>query len=182
MGRTCNGHGAEGVPDFVPCHSAGVAVNAFRFRYVAALAVVLLLFICTGCTTTPGMFPREHGSRVAEKVWLTLDAVDTMQTIQIARNPSCFREANPLAARLYGSDQPKPRTVMVTNVVLALVHSSVSRWFDDGVARAQARDDDSVGPWAVGRIAWHTVSILGTGAAVASNFSQGIGPTSARCP
>lgn len=157
-------------------------MTAVRFRFIAALIVVLLLLFLCGCTTTPGVFPREHGSRVAEKVWLTLDAVDTMQTVQIARNPTCFREANPVAATMYGSEHPSARTVAVTNVVLALVHSSVSRWFDDGVARAQARHDDSVGPWYVGRIAWHTVSILGTGAAVAGNFSKGIGPTSARCP
>jgi len=153
-----------------------------RYRYIAALVVAIgLLFLC-GCTTTPGAFPRDYGSRVAEKVWLTLDAVDTMQTVQIARNPSCFREADPFAARLYGSEHPDASRVVLTNVVLALVHSSVSRWFDDGYARAEAREDGNPGPWAVGRIAWHAVSIVGTGAAVANNFSRGIGPTSARCP
>lgn len=183
MGCVRRCRGPARIPDLVPCASAGVAVSAVRFRYVAALIVALvLLFACMGCTTTPGVFPREHGSRVAEKVWLALDAVDTMQTVQIARNPRCFREADPLAARMYGTDTPKPRTVLVTNIVLALVHSSVSRWFDDGYARAEARQDDSAGPWAVGRIAWHTVSILSTGSAVAHNFSLGIGPTSARCP
>jgi hypothetical protein len=156
-------------------------MSMLRFRFVIALVLALLFLLCAGCTTTPGVFPREHGSRVAEKVWLTLDAVDTMQTVQIARNPSCFREANPIASTLYGSDHPSTRTVAVTNIVLALVHSSVSRWFDEGYARAEMRQDDSAGPWAVGRIAWHTVSILGTGAAVANNFSRGIGPTGATC-
>lgn len=156
-----------------------------RFRFVVLLALALILFFAlSGCATVePGrMFPREHGSRVAEKTWLALDAIDTMQTVQIARNPSCFREANPLAASLYGDDHPQAGRVVSTNVVLALVHSKVSRWFDDHVALAASRGDDSVGPWYVGRIAWHAVSIVGTGAAVASNFNQHIGATSARCP
>lgn len=158
-----------------------------RFRYVAALIVVLLLFMCSGCTVLEpvapvGMFPREHGSRVAEGTWQALHMVDTMQTVQIARHPQCYREANPLAAKVYGTEHPSPQRVMITNLALGLVHSRVSRWLDDGVARAQARDDGLVGPWAVGRIAWHTVSILGTSAAVANNFSQGLTPTSARCP
>lgn len=182
MGRVRGCHGAPRIPDLGARHSAGVAVSAVRFRYVALLVLaLLLLYTCSGCTTTPGVFPREHGSRVAEKIWLTLDTVDTLQTVQIARNPTCYREANPLAATVYGGDHPKAGTVAVANVILAFVHSSVSRWFDDGYARAEARQDDSAGPWAVGRIAWHTVSILGTGAAVANNFSRGIGPTGATC-
>lgn len=160
-------------------------MNPIRLRFLVALILALLLLIMLGgcATVEPGrMFPREHGSRVAEKVWLALDTVDTMQTVQIAKHPQCFREANPVAASIYGSEHPKAGRVVLTNVVLALVHSRVSRWFDDGVSRARLRDDDSVGPWYVGRIAWHAVSIAGTSAAVADNFSQGIGPTSVRCP
>lgn len=156
-----------------------------RFRFVLALGLVILLALFVGgcATVEPGrMFPREHGSRVAEKTWLALDTIDTMQTVQIARNPSCFREANPVAASLYGSDHPSGGRVVLTNALLGLVHSKVSRWFDDRVAIARVRDDDSVGPWYVGRIAWHAVSLVGTSAAVANNFSQGINPTSARCP
>lgn len=150
-----------------------------RYRYIVALVLALvLLMTCTGCAT----MPTDPGSRKAEAAWQLLDAIDTAQTVQIARNPTCFREANPAAAFLYGSDQPKPQRVLVTNLALMLVHSSVSRWFDDGYARAVASEDGSPGPWAVGRIAWHAVSILGTGAAVSNNFSRGIGPTSARCP
>lgn len=150
-----------------------------RYRYIGALVLALVLLACSGCANT---FPRDHGSRVAEKTWLVLHAVDTAQTVQIARHPQCFREANPAAAFVYGSDQPKAQRVLLTNLALGLVHTRVSRWFDDGYERARLRENGTPGPWAVGRIMWHTVSIVGTGAAVANNFSQGIGVTSARCP
>jgi hypothetical protein len=159
-----------------------------RLAQLLGLLVVVLLFaLCSGCTVFEpiapvGMFPREQSTRTAETVWQGLHAIDTAQTVQIARHPQCYREANPLAAKVYGTEHPSPSRVMLTNVALGLVHARVSRWFDDGVERAQLRADDSVGPWAVGRIAWHAVSILGTSGAVANNFSQGLTPTSARCP
>lgn len=155
-----------------------------RARFIAFLILALLLLFTTGCATVApdGLFPREHGSRVAEKTWLTLHAVDTMQTVQIARRPECYRESNPFASAVYGSDTPSESRVLVTNVALAFVHSAVSRWFDDNVAASQLADDGNVGGWYVGRIAWHTVSLLGTGGAVIGNFSIGLTPTSARCP
>lgn len=148
-----------------------------RWRFIIALVIVSLLAFLTGCAA----YPIDKGSRRAEAAWELLDTVDTMQTVQIARHPACFREANPAAAFLYGGSQPPPQRVLLTNMALMLVHSSVSRWFDDRYTHAEARDDGSAGPWAFGRIVWHTVSIVGTGAAVANNFSRGIGPTSARC-
>lgn len=144
---------------------------------------LLVLIALSGCTTAkpPDVFPWEHGSRVAEGTWIALHTIDTLQTVQIAKHPQCYREANPIAAAIYGTDHPSASRVAITNVALMFVHSGVSRWFDDGVERARARGDDSVGPWYVGRIAWHAVSILGTGSAVANNFNIGLGPTSARC-
>jgi hypothetical protein len=150
-----------------------------RLRFILAFILALVLLALCGCTA---MFPREQGSRTAESAWLALHAVDTAQTIQIARHPECFHEANPLASAVYGTDHPSASRVAVTNVALALVHSSVSAWLDDRVASARASDSDMVGPWYVGRIAWHTVSLLGTGSAVVGNFSIGLKPTSARCP
>jgi len=156
-----------------------------RPRFVFALIIALvLLFLCSGCAAIApvGMFPREQSTRVAEGSWLVLHSIDTAQTVQIARNPTCHREADPLAARIYGSEHPNESRVLLTNVLLAAVHSSVSRWLDDRVDAARLRDDDSVGPWYVGRIAWHTVSLLGTGASVINNYGRGLTPTSAGCP
>lgn len=148
----------------------------------AVLALILLLQL-TGCATMePGnMFPREQSSRVAETVWLGLHTVDTMQTMQIARNPECYWEDNKLAAGIYGTKHPDENRVMITNVLLGLVHSRVSRWLDDGVARSKFADDGNVGGWYVGRIAWHTLSIGLTTAAVSNNFRRGIGPTGTDC-
>lgn len=155
-----------------------------RPRFLIALLIAIsLMLVVSGCATVdPGrMFPSEHSSRIAEGAWLALDAIDTAQTVQIARNPTCYREANPVAASLYGDDHPEAGRVALTNVVLALVHSRVSRWLDDHVAYATSHEENA-GPWYVGRIAWHVVSIAGTGAAVANNFNRGLTPTSARCP
>ena len=155
-----------------------------RPRFIVALILALVVLFLSGCAAIApvGMFPREQGSRVAEGSWLVLHSIDTAQTVQIARNPTCHREADPLAARVYGSEHPSESRVLLTNVLLAAVHSSVSRWFDDHVADARARDDDSVGPWYVDRVAWYTVSLLGSGASVANNFGRGLTPTSAGCP
>lgn len=155
-----------------------------RFRFILALVLALVLLALTGCATVPpsGVFPREQGSRAAESTWLALHAVDTLQTVQIAKHPECFRESNPIAAGVYGTDHPSAGRVAVTNVALAFVHSVVSRWLDDNVAESEATHDGNVGGWYVGRIVWHGLSIGGTGGAVAGNFSLGLTPTSARCP
>lgn len=150
---------------------------------VGAVLALLLLLQLTGCASMePGrMFPREQSSRVAESVWLGLHTVDTMQTVQIARNPQCFWEDNKVAAAIYGTKHPDDDRVMLTNVLLGFVHSRVSRWFDDGVDRSFSAEDGNEGLWYVGRIAWHAVSIGASAAAVSNNYRRGIGPTGTGC-
>lgn len=148
------------------------------------LAIILFIALLSGCATTYDsdssfMFPHERSSRIAETAWLTMHTIDTMQTVQIAKHPDCYYEANPLAAAMFGSKHPDADRVVVMNILTAALHSRVSSWLDDKVSRAQLRNDDSVGPWYVGRVAWHTISILGTGLAIVNNYDKGLNLTSA---
>jgi hypothetical protein len=155
-----------------------------RLRFVVALFLALVLFGLCGCASIApiGMFPREQGTRAAEGVWLSLHTVDTLQTVQIARNPQCFYEADPLAVGIYGSQHPNESRVLLTNVVLGAIHPVVSRWFDEHVEQSYNDDTETANLWAMGRIGWHAISIIGTGVSVANNFRRGIGPFSTRCP
>ena len=141
----------------------------------AALSVLM-----TGCAAFPS-FPTNEGSRVAETTWLALDAIDTAQTMQFVKKPACYHEADPFAARIYGSADPPAARVLAVNAVLALVHPTVSRWFDDHAEAAYEADDDTVGLWYVGRGLWHLISIAASAKSVATNFGHGITPFGARC-
>lgn len=147
-------------------------------RGLFVLAMVLFLISTAGCSS---MLPTDPASRRAETAWQLLHTMDTMQTIQIAKNPSCFREANGIAAALYGSDHPSSGRVAAVNIAGSLLHMRVSRWFDDHADEANANETDTRGLWNVGRITWHTVGILWSGSAVAGNYSLGLSPTGAKC-
>lgn len=125
------------------------------------------------------MQPTNEDSARAEGAWLVLDAVDTLQTVQLAKHPACYREDDKAAVWLYGSEHPAAARVALTNVVLAISHTMVTAWLDDRVDAA--RDTDSYGPWVVTRFVWHAISLGASGAAVANNFSKGLTPTSAKC-
>lgn len=148
-------------------------MTAFR---LCALAALLAL---QGCDS---LIPRETSSRIAEGAWQAIDAVDTAQTMQFVSHPTCYFENDRMAATLYGGRNPQPARVALTNIALMLVHARVSTWLDDKVSLEASRDDGDAGPWYVTRIAWHTVSLLASGASVANNYSRGITPTSTRCP
>jgi hypothetical protein len=149
-----------------------------NWPFIVAILVVLAISILTsGCAA----FPTATSSRVAETVWQTLDAIDTAQTAQFVRKPTCYSESDPFARTMYGGPNPSSSRVVAINVLLMPVHSYVSRWFDDHVNRSEQDDDGNVGAWYTGRIAWHAVSILATGASVANNFSRGATPFGARC-
>lgn len=125
------------------------------------------------------MQPTDETSAHAEGAWLVLDAVDTLQTIQLAKHPACYRETDVAAVWLYGSDHPAPARVALTNLVLAIGHTMVTAWLDDRVdANANT---DAYGPWVVTRFVWHAISLGASGGAVINNYSKGLTPTSARC-
>lgn len=158
------------------CHSG----STMRLLAVGVCVAALCLTACSDFPRPLAPLHDDYNSDTAELSWLALDAIDTSQTIQIARHPKCYREADPMAARMYGSDHPNVGTVVALNLALAFGHSVVTSWLDDKVATHEMANDGSVGPWYVGRIIWHVVGIVGTGAAVAGNFGIGLTPMGAR--
>lgn len=145
--------------------------------------VLLGALALSGCAVLPIPLSPEneqYNSNTAEGTWLVLDAIDTMQTVQIAKHPECYHEADGIAAMLYGGQHPNVGRVIGTNLVLAIGHTMVTSWLDDEVASHEMTDTahpelpGTVGPWYVGRIVWHAVSILGTGIAVGGNYNNGL--------
>ena len=156
--------------------------NPETLQHVAVLFAVCALLLATasisGCAVMPIPFNpqnEQQNSNTAEGAWLVLEATDTYQTMHIRKGTGCDHEADPLAAAIYGSKYPKPGRVLATNLVLALGHTMVTSWLDDEVARHEMLNDDSVGPWYVGRVVWHAASILLTGASVVNNKHLGCG-------
>lgn len=152
------------------------------FQLAFWLTVTLACFMLHGCAMLPiPLQPanEQYNSNMAEGTWLVLDGIDTLQTMHLkrVRNPTtvvtCNHEADPLAARVYGSEYPSPSRVLLTNIALATVHTMVTSWLDDEVAKHDKLDDGSVGPWYVGRVIWHAASIGYSAYSVLNNKRQG---------
>lgn len=144
---------------------------------IAVLLTVLLLLLLSGCTTYA-----TRDARNAEYAWLALDAVDTAQTVTIARSPECLYEADPLAVFVYGTEHPSTGRVLMTNAVLAYGHYQLGGWIDRHTERAFAQESPARGGWYVTRAAFYVVSFLSTGIAVTNNAAMGIHPFSrVRC-
>lgn len=138
------------------------------------LATAALLFLC-GCSALPMPLQPEtqNNSNYAEGAFIVLAAVDTAQTMHIRKGTSCDHEADPIAVALYGSRYPKPGRVLLTNLALITVHTTVTSWLDDKVVEHAQANDDSVGPWYVGRVVWHGASLLVESSAVINNRARG---------
>jgi hypothetical protein len=148
---------------------------------ITLLLTLLLLLVLSGCAAIMPLPERTYETRAAQTAelgWLALHAVDTAQTVTIARSPGCLREANPIASAIYGTDHPSPERVMLTNVALGWVHYELGGWLDRNTQRAFAEESGARGGWYVARGAFYVVSFLGTGSAVGGNYSMGIKPFS----
>jgi hypothetical protein len=152
------------------------------FRLAFWTSVLLLWFSLSGCATLPmPLQPKneQYNSNMAEGAWLVLDGIDTIQTMHLKRDRdptttvTCNREADPLAAKIYGGQYPSPSRVLLTNLALATVHTMVTSWLDDEVAKHDQANDGSVGPWYVGRVVWHAASIAFSLHSVINNAKQG---------
>jgi len=147
------------------------------------IRIALILAACAalgGCDALRLVAPYESDTmRNTERVWLGMHAIDTAQTVTIARSPMCLREANPAAAWLYGSDHPDAGRVIATNVILGYAHYRIGGWIDKRTEQAGSDpDDDSYSGWYLFRAAWHGFALLGTGYAVLHNAQARVGPFS----
>jgi hypothetical protein len=124
----------------------------------AALAVAVLAL--AGCANlSPAMR--------SEIAWQAMNAVDTGQTVTIARQPAAFHEADPLTSRIVG-EHPREGSVYGVMLGYAVLHAGVSLWLD--------RMDPGAGGWHKANIAWHAISIGSKGAVVVHNFAIGLTP------
>ena len=147
-----------------------------RLRYSLLFASSIVLFLLCGCAALPmPLQPQaeQYNSNQAEGAWLVLDGVDTLYTMHMRKGTECDHEGDPLAAHIYGSQNPPAARVLGINLLLALGHTMVTSWLDDEVAKHDKADDGSVGPWYVGRIVWHTASILYSGIGAYEGHSHG---------
>jgi hypothetical protein len=145
------------------------------------LAIALLLGVSlSGCESLSLIAPYENTTtRNVERTWLVMHAIDTAQTVTIARSPECLIEANPIAAKIYGSNSPSAERVLATNLLLGYLHYRIGGWIDKKTEEAILDPkSESVGAWYTTRLAWHGLAIVGTGAAVANNYSRGVQPFS----
>jgi len=150
------------------------------WKALLALAVALVVVFCAGCAALPmPLQPKneQYNSDMAEGAFIVLAGIDTAQTMHIRSGTKCGYEADPIAAGLYGTREPKPGKVLLVNLAMITVHTMVASWLDDKVAaedtKMTAGQDNNLGPWYVTRVGFHAVSLLLEGAAVANNFSKG---------
>ncbi len=93
---------------------------------------------------------------------------DTAQTVTIARNPDCLREANPLA--FFGNEHPSEREVLLFNAAYIVGHWLLARKLDELASQSTG--------WARARRVYQVLTFAGHGAAVANNVALGIRPFS----
>lgn len=107
--------------------------------------------------------------------WQALHAVDTYQTIRIAENPECWREADPLTRSLIG-EHPSTGEVVAVMLAYSVGHALVSTWLEDRTDAAFAAGSPNRGAWYIARGAWHVVGLVSKGVTVGRNNNIGLGP------
>jgi hypothetical protein len=116
-----------------------------------ALVLICLLVGCAGCTALES---RES------QAWLTLHAVDTVQTFRIADHPRCYEEGDSITQRVIGK-HPSDGEVAAWSLGSAALHLGVTEWL-------LRTDHPRVAK------AWQYVRIGITADAIARNHSIGI--------
>jgi hypothetical protein len=159
----------------------------------AQLARVLMLLVCvaslfgmSGCVSTSVDGPRafEFATTEARNTQVALTGLMALDTAQTASFGNCFREANPLAVAVYGTDRPSPKQVLITNTVYIAAHWAAASYLD---RKAEAPIDLSLtaeqdmarrGRWRFMRGLYQFLTAFGHGAAVINNQLEGIRPFS----
>jgi len=141
-----------------------------------------------GCVSTGndrGVFEfASTAARNAQVALTGLIALDTAQTVTIARSPECLFEADPIAAAVFGSRRPSPQTVLITNTLYIAGHALLGAYLD---RKANAPVDLSISAdedlarhtrWRVLQRVYQLATLIGHGAAVINNEAKGIRPFS----
>jgi hypothetical protein len=132
-------------------------------RWIVALAAIFGNLLLGGCAALP------TDSKPPEAAYQALHAVDFAQTIQIARSPNCYHEADPLTKRLIG-EHPSEGQVRAAWALTSTVHLAVTGWLDREVDATDSK------AWRIARGTWHVLTIADAGREVVRNRSLGLMP------
>jgi len=150
------------------------------------LWTVVLALLCassiSGCAVTipigneaPKLGAILTNPTVDEVTYQSLAAVDFAQTLQIAKDPQCYREDGTIAARVIGK-HPSEGTVTGYFVAQSLLHLAVTRLLSYEVDRSDGRG------WLITRNLWEAVTVAHTAENISANSSEGLGVWSSHCP
>lgn len=141
------------------------------------LALIGAVVSLTGCTfTTPA-------ARNTQLALTGLMALDTAQTVTIARSP-CLFERNPVAAAVFGSKRPREQTVLATGVLYIAGHWAFAGYLDRKANQSvdfsiDAEDDVArKAKWRRLQRLYQWATALGHGIAIANNVDKNIRPFS----
>ena len=121
-------------------------------KRIAILAPALLLAGCATWSTE---------TKYSEGAWQALHAADVAQTLQIARNPDCFYEKDPVTSRLIGK-HPSQGAVLAWGAGTAAAHAIVTHELEKHDAPRWVRRT------------WQAVTIGGKAQVVGANWSIGL--------
>lgn len=143
------------------------------------LGTALVAATLSGCSS---MSFATSSNRNKQLGLTALMAVDTAQTVTIARNSDCLMEANPVAVALYGSDAPTQKQVLLVNAAYVAGHWALGSYLDRKIAAPvdlsidATEDMERRKSWRIVRGLYQALTFLGHGAAVVTNAQRGIKP------
>ena len=106
---------------------------------IKLITVTLSLLIMSGCSSLP-MNPYSDLSTEG-KMWQVAHIADVAQTIEIARDPICYEESNPVTRRLIGRKPTVAKVVMWgatasylnAQLDVSINQSSMPKWAKKGI-------------------------------------------------
>lgn len=122
-----------------------------RVRIFLGILLAAALPLLNGCTALNDR---------TEQAWLTLHAVDSVQTYRIAQDPLCFHEANAVTQVVIG-ETPSRGQVIAWSLGSAAIHLGVTELLLRNEHPKLAK-------------AWQYISIASTGYSVGNNYAIGI--------
>lgn len=119
----------------------------------------------------------EQNMAIAETAWQSLNIIDTLQTVQIAKNPNCYRESDIVTRHLIG-EHPSQGKAIGIGIVYGVAHFAITKWLDYNDTLDEHGEYSS--GWHVANISWQALTLLDKGVAVGNNFTIGLTPFNSR--
>ncbi len=116
--------------------------------------------------------PMSKETQVQEVIWQSMNVVDALQSIQIAKQPACYEEVG--TPRLLGSGpHPSEGATVGYAGLFAVGHYAISRLLENLV-------EDSDGDYRLLQRIWEYSTIFAKGMTISNNARLGLGLTHAR--